>query len=176
MIDALFWIALLVIGLVAIARVRASFYAWMPAVGAVLAATTWLGWLAGAAAWLVWAVFAAIVVVLGFGPVRRALISRPLLGWIRSVLPQMSETERVAIEAGTVQKLAGFGEKTAAKILEGIDFLARSAGRTPLGIAVEIAGELRDVVAGFEGVKQVVCTGSLRRGRAASVVGPGAAG
>ena len=57
----------------------------------MLAATTWLGWLSGAAAWLVWGVFAAIAMVLGFGQVRRALISRPLLGWIRSVLPQMSD-------------------------------------------------------------------------------------
>jgi acyl-CoA dehydrogenase len=33
---------------------------------------------------------------------RRRLISAPLLGWYRKVLPPMSETEREAIEAGTV--------------------------------------------------------------------------
>jgi acyl-CoA dehydrogenase len=35
-------------------------------------------------------------------PVRRALISKPLFGAYRKILPPMSETERVALEAGTV--------------------------------------------------------------------------
>jgi acyl-CoA dehydrogenase len=33
---------------------------------------------------------------------RRQLISAPMLGWYRKVLPPMSSTEREAIEAGTV--------------------------------------------------------------------------
>ena len=35
-------------------------------------------------------------------PIRRALISRPLFSTYRKVLPQMSDTERDALEAGTV--------------------------------------------------------------------------
>jgi acyl-CoA dehydrogenase len=35
-------------------------------------------------------------------PIRRALISRPLFATYRKVLPQMSDTERDALEAGTV--------------------------------------------------------------------------
>ena len=47
----------------------------------------------------------AIAVVVGLvavRPIRRALISRPLFSTYRKVLPQMSDTERDALEAGTV--------------------------------------------------------------------------
>ena len=45
------------------------------------------------------AVFAGLILV---RPLRRAVISRPLFATYRKVLPQMSETERDALEAGTV--------------------------------------------------------------------------
>ncbi|CCN05095.1 Putative acyl-CoA dehydrogenase, partial [Bordetella bronchiseptica Bbr77] len=40
--------------------------------------------------------------LLGIGPLRRALLSRPILAAYRKVLPAMSDTEREALEAGTV--------------------------------------------------------------------------
>lgn len=40
--------------------------------------------------------------LLGIGPMRRALLSRPILAAYRKVLPAMSDTERDALEAGTV--------------------------------------------------------------------------
>ena len=46
------------------------------------------------------AVLAAIV--LGVRPLRRALLSAPIFNLYRKVLPQMSDTERDALEAGTV--------------------------------------------------------------------------
>ncbi len=46
---------------------------------------------------------AALVLALVFvGPLRRALISDPLLALYRRILPDMSQTEREAIDAGTV--------------------------------------------------------------------------
>ena len=42
------------------------------------------------------------VVLLGVRPVRRALLSTPIFNLYRKVLPQMSDTERDALEAGTV--------------------------------------------------------------------------
>jgi len=54
------------------------------------------------AAWIIAAVVAIAVVLLGVAPLRRALISRPLLGWYRGQLPAMSQTEQEAIDAGTV--------------------------------------------------------------------------
>ncbi len=71
---------------------------------------------------------------------------------------------QAAIAEGKVEKLTGFGRKTAEKILEGIKFLDRSAGRTPLGRARPIAEDLCRAVGELPGVKQVEMAGSLRRG------------
>jgi acyl-CoA dehydrogenase len=48
------------------------------------------------------ALLAALAVVLGVAPVRRLLVTRALLAWYRGQLPAMSQTEREAIDAGTV--------------------------------------------------------------------------
>jgi acyl-CoA dehydrogenase len=53
-------------------------------------------------AWIVLVVFVLASLVLGVAPVRRAALSRPLLGWYRGQLPAMSQTEQEAIDAGTV--------------------------------------------------------------------------
>ncbi|MBK9444811.1 MAG: acyl-CoA dehydrogenase [Betaproteobacteria bacterium] len=45
---------------------------------------------------------AAVAVLIGVRPIRRALISRPVFGTYKKILPQMSDTERDALEAGTV--------------------------------------------------------------------------
>lgn len=75
------------------------------------------------------------------------------------------EDLEAAIAAGKVEQLSGFGAKSVAKIREGMEFLARSAGRTPLGIGYAIAESLRNRVAALPGVRRVVPAGSLRRGR-----------
>jgi acyl-CoA dehydrogenase len=48
------------------------------------------------------AVLAALCVVLGVAPLRRQVVSRFVLRWYRGQLPAMSQTEREAIDAGTV--------------------------------------------------------------------------
>ena len=48
------------------------------------------------------AVFAVIAVPLNFRPWRQQLISAPFLKQFRRMLPSMSETEQVALDAGTV--------------------------------------------------------------------------
>ncbi|MGD2173231.1 MAG: acyl-CoA dehydrogenase, partial [Gammaproteobacteria bacterium] len=70
---------------------------------------------------LVWAAFLTPALLLGTPGLRLQYLSRPLRARIRKVLPPMSETERAAIEAGSVwweaelfrgnpdwQKLQGF--------------------------------------------------------------------
>jgi acyl-CoA dehydrogenase len=52
--------------------------------------------------WLVIGILAAITLLLVVVPVRRALMSAPLLRAFRKVMPAMSQTEREALEAGTV--------------------------------------------------------------------------
>ncbi|HEX2825419.1 MAG TPA: acyl-CoA dehydrogenase [Burkholderiales bacterium] len=49
-----------------------------------------------------WCAFAVAALLLNRSPIRRGLVSRPLLGVFRRVLPALSRTEREAIEAGTV--------------------------------------------------------------------------
>ena len=45
---------------------------------------------------------AAIVALFAIKPLRRAVVTRPLFAAYREMLPQMSQTEKDAIEAGTV--------------------------------------------------------------------------
>ncbi len=45
---------------------------------------------------------AAAVLLLAIAPLRRALLTRPVFNLYRRLLPQMSDTERDALEAGTV--------------------------------------------------------------------------
>jgi len=72
---------------------------------------------------------------------------------------------QAAITDGRVEKLPGFGTKSVEKILDGIAFLKRSAGRTPLGVGLTIAEALRKRIARLPGVKRVEVAGSTRRGR-----------
>ncbi|MCB1610729.1 MAG: acyl-CoA dehydrogenase, partial [Xanthomonadales bacterium] len=51
---------------------------------------------------LTWVVFAAIAVVLNYRPLRVQLLSQPMLDVYQRIAPQLSDTERVALEAGTV--------------------------------------------------------------------------
>ena len=75
------------------------------------------------------------------------------------------EQLKVAIAQGQVETLRGFGKKTTDKLLEGIAFLERSAGQTPLHMAEPVAETLREHVARLPGVKQVEIAGSIRRGK-----------
>jgi acyl-CoA dehydrogenase len=88
--------------LLALAFFRAPVFVWTAAVGVVGA--TWatvLEFSAGTNAML-FAVFAAIAAVLNLPMLRRRLISDPVLAIYRRILPDMSQTEREAIDAGTV--------------------------------------------------------------------------
>lgn len=96
--------------------------------------------------------------VRGLGPKKVDLLYREL----KVASP---EELRAAIADGRLQKLKGFGEKTAKNILEALDFLQKAGERTPLGLAAPIAAALRDAVSRFPGVGRAEVAGSLRRGR-----------
>ena len=80
-LPALAWTIAIAIGLFAVS----GYSGWSPLVLAVL-----------------WAVFIAAAVVGNPTRLRREWISRPLLAVFRRILPQVSQTEREALEAGTV--------------------------------------------------------------------------
>jgi DNA polymerase (family X) len=93
----------------------------------------------------------------GLGPKKVQVLHREL------GIGSLADLE-AAIADGRVEKLAGFGKKSVEKLAEGLEFLKRSSGRTPLGAALPLAEGLREAVLRFAGVKRVEIAGSARRG------------
>lgn len=80
----------------ALAYIRSPLWVWTAAIVAAL-----LGWSAFyGTPWLAWFIAGPVLAVLNLPALRRALISNRLLKWFRSVLPPLSETEQIALEAG----------------------------------------------------------------------------
>ena len=86
-------------GFLILAHRRASLGTWTSVTAAALALLHFFG--TGLSS-LTWLLFIAAAAVLNIKPVRRHLFSAPLLGWFRRLLPPMSDTEKAAIDAGTV--------------------------------------------------------------------------
>ena len=78
---------------------RSALGIWTGAIAAFLAAVQLAG---GGLTPAPWVVFGAVALVLNLKSLRQSLLSKPLLGWFRKVLPPMSDTEKAAIDAGTV--------------------------------------------------------------------------
>ena len=100
--NAVLWVAAAAAVLWILAHVRAAGVAWTVGIAAYLGAMTlWSG--AGgatkAALWTLFLIFAALLMV---PQLRRALVSDPLFNWFRKALPQVSQTEQEALDAGTV--------------------------------------------------------------------------
>lgn len=51
---------------------------------------------------VVWAILAIKAAIIFIAPLRKALFMKPMLAYFKAVLPPMSDTEREALEAGTV--------------------------------------------------------------------------
>ncbi len=75
---------------------------WTAVIAVGLGALTAVGDLPQSGLAVLWLVFALGALLLNPSPLRRTLLSAPLLGLFRRILPQMSQTEREALEAGTV--------------------------------------------------------------------------
>jgi acyl-CoA dehydrogenase len=95
-------ISILIVAIAAIvlATLRAPGLVWSAA-AAVLAAAATITSANVALTVTLWALF-AISVLLTLPPLRRAAISAPLLQRFRKILPQVSQTEQEALDAGTV--------------------------------------------------------------------------
>jgi acyl-CoA dehydrogenase len=97
--SAITWLLLILVAFGALAYRRSSLPVWTGAAALLLLAVQLTG---NGLAPVPWLVLAVVAVVLNLKPVRRVLLSKPLLGWFKSVLPPMSSTEKDAIDAGTV--------------------------------------------------------------------------
>jgi acyl-CoA dehydrogenase len=76
--------------------------AWIATVAALLLLGRTTGAIGVNAFLAMSASFAVVAALLGIAPLRRALISGPVFGGFKKVLPEMSSTEREALEAGDV--------------------------------------------------------------------------
>ncbi|WLI08576.1 acyl-CoA dehydrogenase [Pseudomonas sp. FP597] len=98
----LLWILVLVVGVAYLAHRRT---APLPALGVVAVYLLAMGAWSHAPGWLLlifWVLIAVIAVPLLLPDLRRQYFTKPLFSWFQKVLPPMSETERDAIDAGTV--------------------------------------------------------------------------
>ena len=98
------WLSVLVVLAVAwaLAYGRASMLVWTAAVAAGLVALGLSIELGRSATAALWAAFIAIAALFNIALVRRSLIAKPILRWFHQVLPQISQTEQEALDAGTV--------------------------------------------------------------------------
>ncbi|VTM10043.1 acyl-CoA dehydrogenase [Pseudomonas aeruginosa] len=98
----LLWLVVLVLGVAYLAHRRTP---PAPALGIVAAYLILMGVFSHAPGWLLlvfWLLWLAVALPLALPDLRRRVLSGPLFAWFQKVLPPMSETEREAIEAGTV--------------------------------------------------------------------------
>jgi acyl-CoA dehydrogenase len=98
----LIWLIAVVVGVVALSYLNAAGWVWMPALAAALG----LAWIAHLLSPLVLLILGAALVLLAiplnWPTLRRKLVSDAILSAFRKILPPMSQTEREAIDAGTV--------------------------------------------------------------------------
>ncbi|MEN6539105.1 MAG: acyl-CoA dehydrogenase, partial [Mizugakiibacter sp.] len=95
-------IVLALVALLALGFLGRGYAAWVVAAGVLL--LTWLE--RGVASPLLFhataVAFLAVALLAGFAPLRRVLVSGMLMKLMARVLPRLGETERIALEAGTV--------------------------------------------------------------------------
>jgi acyl-CoA dehydrogenase len=100
-VSTLFWIALFIIGALVLAYQRVSLLTATFAYGGALLAYAFLADASPATMIVLWTVL-ALMVLLNVDAFRMRFISRPFLRTYRRMLPSMSQTEKDALDAGTV--------------------------------------------------------------------------
>ena len=100
--NVVLWVAAAVALLWMLAYVRAGAVAWTIGMGAYVGALTLWSGASGASKATLWTLLLIGVALLMVPQLRRALVSDPLLNWFRKALPQVSQTEQEALDAGTV--------------------------------------------------------------------------
>ena len=81
---------------------RAPLWLWTVLVGLGLGVCSLFGSHTPAVLIVAWSVFLAVALVFNAPVLRRRVVSNPLLHLFRRLLPPMSDTEREALEAGSV--------------------------------------------------------------------------
>ena len=97
-----FWLAVLALTLFSVSKVSFSLPIATIAGAAILFVAWEFGMLSGVLGVLFVALFVIAAVLFNIRSLRQRFVSLPVLKYVRAVLPPMSDTERAAIDAGTV--------------------------------------------------------------------------
>lgn len=100
--SVIFWVLVFALALFVIARTRVSLPAATIGGAIVLFVGATFGALSGALGAILVGLFISLAVLFNLPMLRQRLVSQPLLNYVKRVLPPMSDTERAAIDAGTV--------------------------------------------------------------------------
>jgi acyl-CoA dehydrogenase len=100
--NAIIWIAFAGAVVWSLAYFRINRFGWLAGIGIYLFALDWWSQANGVITSLLWIAFLAAAAITAMPAFRRNLISDRLLVWFRRVLPQVSQTEQEALDAGTV--------------------------------------------------------------------------
>ncbi len=101
-VSIAFWLILFIGGAIALAYLRASLRTSTVLIGIALIAYTLFGGLAWGWKLLFWLIYLAVCIPLNSTRLRRRWLSGPALQAFRRSAPEMSASERTALEAGTV--------------------------------------------------------------------------
>lgn len=96
------WIVLFLVAFGVLAYRRESMVVAAATMAVLLLMVSFLSHLGEVGKVVLWALYAVMFLPLTIKPLRRQLITRQILANFRKVMPQMSETEQQALEAGTV--------------------------------------------------------------------------
>jgi len=102
MIMLLVWLAIVVVAVFVLAKFSQNLRSMTAVFGVALVALTLTGLISGIVGFVFWLICIATAIVVNVQSIRLKVLSTPLLSYVRAVLPPMSQTERDAIEAGTV--------------------------------------------------------------------------
>lgn len=100
--NTIIWVALAVAVVWSLAYFRMNRLAWLAGLAIYLLALGWFSDIGATANSVLWIAFLAVAGVSIFPGLRRKLISDRMLVWFKRVLPQVSQTEQAALDAGTV--------------------------------------------------------------------------
>jgi len=100
--STLLWLFSWLVGLIIIAYNRASLITATVAIGVGLVITTFFSGLSWGSSFALWALFVGGAFVLNHSDYRRRYLIHPAFKAMQQALPTMSETEKTAIEAGTI--------------------------------------------------------------------------
>jgi len=100
--SAVYWVAAGAALLWVLSYVRARGTVWTVSISVFLAALTLRSGAGGSTKVVLWTLFLMAAALLMVPQLRRSLVSDPLFNWFRKALPQVSQTEQEALDAGTV--------------------------------------------------------------------------